>query len=354
MGLVHEIARRWGCGVLILTGRGHTVDRVMGLEGGGDDYVVKPFEPRELIARVRSILRRRASGMPGAAGLQRRYASFPGWTLDCAANMLRAPDGSEQLLGTAETQVLRSFLERPHQILTREQLMGARDLSPLDRSIDVRISRLRAQARGRPAEPEDHQDGLWRGLHVVGGSQLVLRSSAGFAASASSPPPRNLRAEERQLLDRRIDRPLHPAVAKREGVKMRGYVACVVRCPYDKRDRSQAGRRRGDADVRDDWFRLADRVQLRAEAGRVAEVRRAPHDGKLLAGPFQLSACPAVPALLERPVDRLAATGADPVLPRQPAQFIEQRARRSQFRIVDNQTSGRLWSGGISPAMLLA
>jgi DNA-binding response OmpR family regulator len=154
MELVHEIARRWGCGVLILTGRGHTVDRVMGLEGGGDDYIVKPFEPRELVARVRSILRRRASGVPGAAGLQRRYASFAGWTLDCAANILRAPDGSEQLLGSAETQVLRSFLERPHQILTREQLMGARDLSPLDRSIDVRISRLRRKLEADPQNPK--------------------------------------------------------------------------------------------------------------------------------------------------------------------------------------------------------
>jgi two-component system OmpR family response regulator len=154
MELVREIARRWGCGVLILTGRGHTVDRVMGLEGGSDDYVVKPFEPRELIARIRSILRRRATGPAGAATLQRRYASFAGWTLDCAANTLRAPDGAEQLLGTAETQVLRAFLERPHQILTREQLMGSRDLSPFDRSIDVRISRLRRKLEADPERPQ--------------------------------------------------------------------------------------------------------------------------------------------------------------------------------------------------------
>ena len=141
--LVHEIARRSNCGVLILTGRGHTADRVMGLERGGDDYVVKPFEPRELVARVRSILRRRKAGATGSAGAQRRYATFANWTLDCAANVLRGADGEEQLLGTAEARVLRAFLERPNQILTREQLMGSRDLSPLDRSIDVRISRLR-------------------------------------------------------------------------------------------------------------------------------------------------------------------------------------------------------------------
>lgn len=151
--LVRQIARRTDCGMLILTARGHTADRVMGLEGGGDDYVVKPFEPRELVARVRSILRRR--GVPGTGGAapQRRQARFAGWSLDCAANVLRAPDGAEQMLGTAETQVLRAFLERPNQILTREQLMGTHDLSPLDRSIDVRISRLRRRLEADPQHP---------------------------------------------------------------------------------------------------------------------------------------------------------------------------------------------------------
>jgi two-component system OmpR family response regulator len=142
--LVRQIGSRSNAGVLILSGRAHPVDRVMGLELGGDDYVTKPFEPRELVARVRSILRRRAA--PSTAGSHtpvRRHASFLGWTLDCAANILRAADGSEHLLGTAETQVLRAFIERPHQILTREQLVGLRELAPTDRSIDVRISRLR-------------------------------------------------------------------------------------------------------------------------------------------------------------------------------------------------------------------
>lgn len=151
--LVREIVRSHDCGLLILTGRGHTADRVMGLEGGGDDYVVKPFEPRELIARVRSILRRRSGQASGAALPRRRHARFAGWSLDCAANVLRAPDGTEQVLGTAEAQVLRSFLDRPNQILTREQLMGSHDLSPLDRSIDVRISRLRRRVEPDPQHP---------------------------------------------------------------------------------------------------------------------------------------------------------------------------------------------------------
>ena len=152
--LVRAIAAASSSGVLILTGRGHMVDRVMGLEFGGDDYMVKPFEPRELVARVRSILRRRAGGDAGAPGQQRRHAGFLGWTLAYASNILRAADGSEHLLGTAEAQVLRAFVERPYQILTREQLVGQRDLSPLDRSIDVRISRLRRKLESDPQNPK--------------------------------------------------------------------------------------------------------------------------------------------------------------------------------------------------------
>lgn len=153
MDLVRQIRSVSSAGVLILTVRSHMIDRVMGLELGGDDYMAKPFEPRELVARVRSILRRRASPS-GDAGFHRRYASFLGWTLDCAANVLRTAEGGEYLLGTAEAQVLRVFIERPHQILTREQLVGSRDLSPQDRSIDVRISRLRRRIETDPQHPK--------------------------------------------------------------------------------------------------------------------------------------------------------------------------------------------------------
>jgi DNA-binding response OmpR family regulator len=152
--LVRQITAAHTCGVLILTGRGHPVDRVMGLELGGDDYVVKPFDARELVARVRSILRRRSAAAPGMAPGTRRLASFAGWTLDGASNTLRSPAGEEQVLGLAEAQVLRVFLDRPHQILTREQLIGQHDLSPLDRSIDVRISRLRRRLEADPQNPK--------------------------------------------------------------------------------------------------------------------------------------------------------------------------------------------------------
>jgi two-component system, OmpR family, response regulator len=151
--LMSYIGRLSNCGLLVVTGRGHTIDRVMGLELGADDYVVKPFEPRELVARVRSILRRRVATSGGAVR-QQRFAHFLGWTLDCGANQLRAPDGEDHLLGTAEAQLLRTFLERPNQILTREQLFGQRDISPLDRSIDVRISRLRRKLEADPQQPK--------------------------------------------------------------------------------------------------------------------------------------------------------------------------------------------------------
>lgn len=152
--LVRQINQVSACGLLILSGRAHPVDRVMGLELGGDDYVVKPFDGRELVARVRSILRRRGQPGGGALGGARRHAHFGPWRLDCAANVLRGADGSEHLLGTAEGQVLRAFVERPNQILTREQLVGHQALSPMDRSIDVRISRLRRKIELDPQNPK--------------------------------------------------------------------------------------------------------------------------------------------------------------------------------------------------------
>jgi two-component system, OmpR family, response regulator len=151
--LVRQIGQLSSCGVLILTGRDHPVDRVLGLELGGDDYVVKPFDARELVARVRSILRRRQA-QNAVADMRRRHARFLDWNWDCAANTLRAPDGAEHVLGNAESRVLKAFLERPHQILTREQLLGQHDLSPLDRSIDVRISRIRRKLEADPQNPK--------------------------------------------------------------------------------------------------------------------------------------------------------------------------------------------------------
>ena len=138
------------CGIIILTGRAHVSDRVMALELGADDYILKPFEPRELVARVRSILRRRESGSGGEA---RRVAEFAGWRFDLASNTLTAPGNEEHVLSTAEAELLRVFVSHPNRILQREQLMGSRDLSPTDRSIDVRVSRLRRKLEPNPESP---------------------------------------------------------------------------------------------------------------------------------------------------------------------------------------------------------
>jgi len=154
------------CGILILTGRAHVSDRVMGLEMGADDYVLKPFEPRELVARVRSILRRREAA---GSGQLRQLAEFAGWRFNLANNTLHAPNGEEHLLSTSEAELLKVFVSNPNRILQREQLMGTRDLAPTDRSIDVRISRLR-----RKLEPDQNSPAFIK--TVYGAGYLFLAS----------------------------------------------------------------------------------------------------------------------------------------------------------------------------------
>ena len=129
------------CGILILTGRSHVSDKVMGLELGADDYVIKPFEPRELVARIRSILRRRETAEQ--IGEQPSLAEFSGWRFNIANNTLTDLEGKEQLLSNSEAELLKVFLARPNRILQRELLLGSRDYSQTDRNIDVRVSRLR-------------------------------------------------------------------------------------------------------------------------------------------------------------------------------------------------------------------
>ncbi|MBS1129168.1 MAG: Response regulator receiver:Transcriptional regulatory protein C-terminal [Proteobacteria bacterium] len=146
---MQRVRAQSGCGILILTGRAHVSDRVMGLELGADDYVLKPFEPRELVARVRSIVRRRESSETPA----RQIAEFGGWRFNLSNNRLTAPNGDELALSTAESELLKVFVSHPNRILQREKLMGSRDLAPSDRAIDVRISRLRRKLEPDPQSP---------------------------------------------------------------------------------------------------------------------------------------------------------------------------------------------------------
>lgn len=136
--------------IIMLTARGEALDRILGLEMGADDYLPKPFEPRELLARIRSVLRRsQAGGTPEAKpdmGLAQPYRRFAGWTLDVNAGHLINPKGLVVMLSGAELRLLKVFLDHPNRILNRDQLLNftqGRDADAFDRSIDIQISRLR-------------------------------------------------------------------------------------------------------------------------------------------------------------------------------------------------------------------
>ncbi|MDD3676631.1 response regulator transcription factor [Thauera propionica] len=154
MQVVRQLQEGTPCAVLILTGRNDVTDRVLGLELGADDYIVKPFEPRELVARVRSILRRYQRSATAEVTTERNIASFSGWIFDGNRHTLTAPDGREIGLSAAEAGLLATLLRRPNKILSREQLLGERDVDPFDRSIDVRISRLRRKLDDDPQNPK--------------------------------------------------------------------------------------------------------------------------------------------------------------------------------------------------------
>jgi two-component system OmpR family response regulator len=141
--------------VIMLTARAEEVDRIVGLEMGADDYLAKPFSPRELLARIRSILRR-ARGLSGPERSAAHQLRFAGWTLDLAARQLLAPDGVVVALSGAEFKLLSVFAEHPNRVLDRNQLMDltvGRDGAPFDRSIDVQVSRLRLRLRDDAREP---------------------------------------------------------------------------------------------------------------------------------------------------------------------------------------------------------
>ena len=145
--------------VIFLTALGDTADRVVGLELGADDYVVKPFQPRELLARIRAVLRRsgRVADAPAesgatSSGRPEKAYHFSGWTLDLSARHLIAPGGMVVNLSGAEYRLLTIFLEHPQKVLSRDfiqdELQGQEtDRSPFDRSLDVQVCRLRARLR---------------------------------------------------------------------------------------------------------------------------------------------------------------------------------------------------------------
>jgi two-component system OmpR family response regulator len=132
--------------VIMLTARGEETDRIVGLEMGADDYLPKPFSARELLARIKVILRRARSLPPNLRPEEERDIRFGGWTLDTVHRQLVSPEGVVSPIGGAEYRLLRIFLGHPNRVLTRDQLMEmtqGREADALDRSIDVQVSRLR-------------------------------------------------------------------------------------------------------------------------------------------------------------------------------------------------------------------
>ena len=149
--------------VIFLTARGEATDRIVGLEIGADDYVVKPFEPRELVARIRSVLRR-AGRAPAPAEGDAHY-EFEGWQLDPLKRKLTDPESAVVPISTAEFRLLRAFLDHPRQVLDRDQLLDmvqGREAHLFDRAVDNQVSRLRRKIEEESRDPKLIQT-VWGG-----------------------------------------------------------------------------------------------------------------------------------------------------------------------------------------------
>lgn len=153
--LARELRDQPGCAVIIVSGRGDAVDRVVGLEVGADDYVAKPFDLRELLARARSVLRR-VRPAPDAAAPSEAWLEFEGLRLHLEGRRLLDAAGREIVLTTGEFELLAVLVEQPNRVLSRDALMQrlhGRDAGPFDRAIDMQIGRLRQKLEADPANP---------------------------------------------------------------------------------------------------------------------------------------------------------------------------------------------------------
>ncbi|MPL60731.1 Transcriptional regulatory protein OmpR [bioreactor metagenome] len=152
LALVHRLALEQGAAIIIISGRAQVQDRVTGLELGADDYIIKPFDPAEVVARIRARLRKpRAEAAPAA-----QTADFAGWRAQFDRYVLTDAGGRETPFSHAEGEVLRLFLESPNRLITRAQMqeaLGSGAGESFDRAMDVRISRLRTKLGEDPKNP---------------------------------------------------------------------------------------------------------------------------------------------------------------------------------------------------------
>jgi two-component system, OmpR family, response regulator len=142
--------------IIMLTARGEDVDRIVGLEMGADDYLPKPFNPRELLARINAVLRRQASAQAASSIEGASTLAFEGWRIDLRLRELRNPEGARVAVTSAEFDLLRTFCERPGRVLSRDSLLDltqGRNTGSFERSIDVLVSRIRRKIEPNPQDP---------------------------------------------------------------------------------------------------------------------------------------------------------------------------------------------------------
>ncbi len=178
--LCRDLRAKSNLPVIMLTARGEETDRIVGIEMGADDYLVKPFNPRELLARIKSILRRTRALPPNLKPEPVRCLCFSGWCLDTAERLLIAPDDVATPLSGGEFRLLRILLEHPNRVVTRDQLIEmihGREAEAYDRAIDVQVSRLRQRLRDDSREP--HLIQTVRGEGYVLAASVEARPTCG-------------------------------------------------------------------------------------------------------------------------------------------------------------------------------
>jgi two-component system OmpR family response regulator len=157
--IARRLRERWRCGLVIVTGRGDAVDKVVGLEIGADDYITKPFDLRELLARVKAVLRRTHGDAEAVSTgtTARPKHRFAGWELDVAARRLLDPERREVALTSGEFDLLSTFVDHAGRVLSRDFLLEqtrGREAAPFDRTIDVQVGRLRKKLENDSDDPQ--------------------------------------------------------------------------------------------------------------------------------------------------------------------------------------------------------
>lgn len=157
--LTKQLRDKYSVGIIILTSKDDAIDRVVGLEIGADDYVTKPWDERELLARIRSVMRRvnERKGAAKGSESEQRVVTFSGWLLNLDSRELKDPDGKKVELTSGEFSLLNEFIEKAGRVLSRDHLLSAiysRDWEPFDRSIDVLVTRLRRKVEADSRHPE--------------------------------------------------------------------------------------------------------------------------------------------------------------------------------------------------------